>query len=150
MASVQNVIDKIYTFLPKKYHKDIQMCSSYTGMLKVLIKDGWAKTLQEAKDYFKEDYEISTEIEQEFNNLAHSNNQSGCTLGLTYEHSRHKNRPILLNKVLSKESERRIALTILHEIGHISLKGDVYHSEKYADKFAVKWVKRLIENNIIK
>jgi DMSO/TMAO reductase YedYZ molybdopterin-dependent catalytic subunit len=47
--------------------------------------------------------------------------------------------------------EREIAFLLLHEFGHWAMaKVHKYRDEKLADKFAIVWTKKLIDNGLIK
>ncbi len=59
------------------------------------------------------------------------------------------------NIKLISMSEETIANTLFHEIGHLyagnryGYKSKQYHDEEYCDKFAARWVKKLIEEQLL-
>jgi hypothetical protein len=145
--NLNEILEKIYSFLPSVYHKDVLICASHKDILQFLIKIGYVKSVESAKSYLNGlPEESNSDITNEYFSLFKGKKHRSYTiLGLACHAT------ILLNRAaLQNESERCIILTILHEIGHLTSKNKIYHTEEYADKFAVSWLKKMIISGLIR
>jgi len=76
-------------------------------------------------------------------------------LSMVLEHTGRSNKTIQKTVPLNKFIEKDIALTLLHEIGHLyageryGYNSKQYGDEKYCDKFAERWCRVLIKERLI-
>ena len=94
-----------------------------------------------SKNYIREKYintKYWTPVTHHRNPVLNISGLSGEPIKLSYEN-------------LKDKPEFEIAFLILHEHGHMvnSKKGD-YQNEKKADKFAIRWTRRLVKEGLLR
>jgi hypothetical protein len=140
---IKKLYEDIKKILPKEFHYQIKVCSSYPEMVRILVE----------KDKIKKPYKnVAKEFILEVKEDKIYNKQSKYSKELADKYPRRKlkkytrpilgfaGNPILLNGgVLSRETKYYVAAVILHEIGHNA----GYSSEGNADKFALEWMEKI-------
>lgn len=129
-----------------------------------LIKDRLPTTYPRPKLAFYQDEQsmiISNDLEESDTETVYAivnpnTNVISLPLKIEIRHAKRDGTTITKHQKLDKMSDRTIAFNLLHECGHIYY-GEKYgyNSEQYSDelacdKFADRWLKKMMSENLIK
>ena len=157
MSSIRKIYNTIIPHLPKKYRTPIRICNSNTHLMREwlclygeIINDD---KITLAKKEYKNQVQSYKYKQQQYRPLIRL---------FRYTKKKEKSRgtvcaiatnPILINRrKFRNDHDINVAILILHEIGHLYFRNryGVDSDELYANKFAYRWIKRLIKQGVIK
>lgn len=134
------IYNKVISVLPSKWHYPIKICNSTNHILRAVIeRDKLNIRVEDLLGYYEQlrDNNLDCEFENLYPSSDKTKRSKTHIIGLA-------GIPILINRYpLEKENVCYIACCLLHEIGHNIKLPEKYTTEKYADKFALKWMKEV-------
>lgn len=143
-----NKIEKIYNILrnrlPKKYIIPIKLFKDNKSLLRKEAKRTH-RTYCEMVDYYNR-YFANPKKATYVTTKGSKTKKRNTALDIVAFGGRKINSIWVAKKELSKKSKRRIAFILLHEIKHCF---QVNTSERKADMFAIRWIRKLIKEKII-
>lgn len=150
MNNIEKALKIIYNNLPYKYHIPVKIYKTARGASQAQAKEGkkdYKKVLKFYTKYFKSP-PVSNYMKTKYY-TSESNNKNYFLTGLDV--AGIGSYPIkLVEQNLKMKTLEHLTFMILHEIGHQVLISGYNYDERACDLFAIRWIRKLVDKNVIK